>query len=69
MQDISLAYQMNPSIIQKIGIEGLKLYVSGKNLLTITDWDGWDPETNQGISSTTPYPVMKSFTLGVDLAF
>ncbi len=69
LQDISLAYQMNPSIIQKIGIEGLKLYVSGKNLLTITDWDGWDPETNQGISSTTPYPVMKSFTLGVDLAF
>jgi len=69
LQDISLSYKINPSLIQKIGIEGLKLYVSGKNLLTLTDWDGWDPETNQGIGSTNPYPVMKSFTLGVDIAF
>ena len=69
LQDISLAYQLNPSLIQKVGIEGAKIYISGKNLLTVTKWDGWDPETNQGISSTSPYPVMKSFTLGIDLSF
>ncbi|HBE41785.1 MAG TPA: hypothetical protein DDW27_11385 [Bacteroidales bacterium] len=69
LQDISLAYQISESIINKFGIEGLKVYVSGKNLMTLTNWDGWDPETNQGIGSTTPYPVMKSFTMGADISF
>lgn len=69
LQDISLAYQINQSIIKKIGVEGVKLYVSGKNLFTQTNWDGWDPETNQGIYNTSPYPVMKSYTLGVDISF
>jgi TonB-dependent starch-binding outer membrane protein SusC len=68
LQDISLAYRMNQSFIQNIGVQGVKLYVSGKNLLTNTTWDGWDPETNQGIGSGY-YPVMKSLTLGVDIEF
>ena len=69
LQDISFAYQLKQSVVQKLGLEGVKLYISGKNLLTLTNWDGWDPETNQGIGSTNPYPVMKSYNLGVDISF
>lgn len=69
LQDISLAYQLSPSFVRKLGVENVKVYVSGKNLLTLTNWDGWDPETNQGIGSTSPYPVMKSYNLGVDISF
>ncbi|KAF5085193.1 TonB dependent receptor [anaerobic digester metagenome] len=68
LQDISLAYNLEKSVLKKIGLYGLKLYVSGKNLLTFSNWDGWDPETNQGIQSTY-YPVMKSITFGVDIEF
>ena len=69
LQDISLAYQLNQSLVRKFGLENVKLYISGKNLLTLTNWDGWDPETNEGIGSTSPYPVMKSYNLGVDISF
>mgnify|MGYP000488422200 FL=1 len=34
-------------MIQKMGIGGLQLYVSGRNLFTFTDWVGWDPEARQ----------------------
>jgi hypothetical protein len=67
LQDISLAYQFNSSLINKIGVKGLKLSVSGKNLLTSTKWDGWDPETGQGINSDA-YPVMKSLNVGLELS-
>nr|MBD3620550.1 SusC/RagA family TonB-linked outer membrane protein [Sunxiuqinia sp.] len=50
LQDVSLAYRLDQSLVQNIGIAGAKLYISGKNLLTFTNWDGWDPETNQGIA-------------------
>lgn len=69
LQDISLAYQVKTSLVKKMGLDGIKLYVSGKNLLTFTNWDGWDPETNQGIASSSPFPVMKSYNLGVDIVF
>src|SRR3546814_4547006 len=63
LQDISLAYQFNSSLISRIGIENFKLFVSGKNLLTFTNWDGWDPETGQGINSDA-YPDRKSVVEG-----
>lgn len=67
LQDISLAYQFESSLISKIGFEDIRLSVSGKNLLTFTKWDGWDPETGQGINSDA-YPVMKSFNVGLELS-
>ncbi|NJK98238.1 MAG: hypothetical protein HC905_27975 [Bacteroidales bacterium] len=68
LQDLSFAYNFDKSLIKKLGMGNAKLFISGKNLLTFTKWDGWDPETNQGISSDA-YPVMRSFTLGLDISF
>src|SRR5690606_27886772 len=47
LQDVSLSYNLDNTISEAIGIGNMKIFVSGKNLLTFTDWDGWDPETNQ----------------------
>ena len=68
LQDVSLAYQLNSALVSKIGGRHIKVFASGKNLLTLTDWDGWDPETGQGINSDA-YPVLKSFSLGIELSF
>lgn len=75
LQDISLAYNLKSTTAKNLGLEGFKIYVSGKNLLTFTNWDGWDPETGQGIRSNAEYtgaptmPVMKSFSAGIDISF
>lgn len=68
LQDISLSYQLKDAIAKKIGLGQLKIYVSGKNLITLTKWDGWDPETGQGISAEA-FPVLKAYTLGLDFSF
>ena len=53
---------------EKIGVQKLKLFVSGKNLLTLTDWEGWDPETGQGLGPTdASLPVMRGFAFGLDI--
>ena len=49
-------------------IENLRITLSGRNLFTITDWEGWDPETGQGITRGGR-PVMKSYSLGLDITF
>ncbi|MEC3908231.1 TonB-dependent receptor [Tamlana sp. 2201CG12-4] len=68
LQDVSLGYNFENSFVQKIGFENLRLYVSGKNLFTITDWDGMDPESGSGVFYTGR-PVMRSYTFGLDVTF
>lgn len=64
LQDVNLAYNFPQSLLKPIGIQGLDLYVSGKNLITITKWKGWDPEAN---SNYWGRPVLRSFTLGLNI--
>ncbi len=63
LQDISLSYQFDKSVLNRLKLNNLLVYVSGKNLYTWTKWSGWDPET--GTSDT---PLMRSFTVGLKLA-
>ncbi|MBC7000330.1 TonB-dependent receptor [Cytophaga sp. FL35] len=70
LQDVSLSYRLPQDVLDNIGIQNLKLFLSGKNLVTWTDWEGWDPETGQGLdSSNSGLPVMKSVTFGLDISF
>lgn len=66
LQELSLAYNIPTSLLKKIHVNRAKIYISGTNLFTITDWDGIDPEANQGIEVTSGYPTMKSFVFGVN---
>jgi hypothetical protein len=63
LQDLSLSYKFDNSVINRLKLNNLQVYVSGKNLYTWTKWSGWDPET--GTSNT---PLMRSFTVGLKLA-
>jgi hypothetical protein len=76
LQEISLAYNLPKKLLEKTKIASAKVYISGTNLLTLTDWDGWDPEAAQGITwglqdvyGNPHYPVMRSFTIGLNLGF
>jgi len=63
LQDISLAYRFDKSVINRLKMSDLQVYVSGKNLYTWTKWSGWDPET--GTSNT---PLMRNITVGLKLS-
>ena len=69
VQDVSLAYSLSDNILKKLHLQNFKVFVSAKNPITLTKWAGWDPETGQGVSSFQPFPVMKSYAMGLELAF
>jgi TonB-linked SusC/RagA family outer membrane protein len=68
LQDISLSYNFPKKLMGDIGLSSLRLFVSGKNLITWTDWKGWDPETGQGLTDDGR-PVLKGYSMGLNVTF
>ena len=68
LQDLTLTYNFPQRWIRKAGIGGLKLYLSGRNLFTLTGWVGEDPETGSYVL-TNAMPVAKSLALGASITF
>jgi TonB-linked SusC/RagA family outer membrane protein len=73
LQDVSLSYNM-ASLIKNVKFQALNVYVSGKNLGTWTNWDGWDPEAlddsgNPSGLITGGRPVMRAFTVGINITY
>ena len=60
LQDLSVAYNIPEEITKNLKIGRCKVYLSGRNLITLTKWSGWDPE-----SGNTPMP--RTFTFGIDV--
>jgi TonB-dependent starch-binding outer membrane protein SusC len=73
LQDISLSYDLPKTLLDKAKFGGMKVYVSGKNLATWTNWNGWDPEHAAGYDPYGPAsqsgPLMKSLVVGLILNF
>ncbi len=65
-QDVILSYSFDSQLLDRWNIGGLRVFISGKNLLTITDWTGYDPENATTITSG---PMLRTMTLGVDFKF
>lgn len=67
VQDITLSYILPSSLLSGIGVSSLKVYATGKNLYTFTDWfGGGDPEEGiEALSGTYPIPTVYSFGLNV----
>jgi TonB-linked SusC/RagA family outer membrane protein len=66
LQDISLSYAFPAKWLSAARLQNMSFFVSGKNLKTWTDWEGWDPETGVGLS-TTGRPVLKSYAVGLNI--
>jgi TonB-linked SusC/RagA family outer membrane protein len=77
VKNIQLAYNPPVNSLGFKWIKHLQLYVSGQNLLTLTKYNGWDPEVNSmgGASSTIlgvdnkVYPMSKTMTIGIRARF
>lgn len=46
LKNLTLAYNLPSAIANRIKLSNARFYVSGVNLVTITDYPGWDPEVN-----------------------
>ena len=69
IKDITLSYNLPQTLIKKVGMSNVRLYVSGLNLYCFNDVNFWDPE--QGITGIPSgnYPLTKSVVGGVEITF
>jgi TonB-linked SusC/RagA family outer membrane protein len=68
LQDVSLSYKFSNSIVERLHMQNLNIFISGRNLATWTNWEGWDPETNQGFTNDGR-PVLRGVAVGLNVTF
>ena len=76
VKDVTFSYNFQGGVLNKLGVSRLQPYMTASNLLTLTKYDGMDPEVNewgnngavQGIDWGT-YPHSKTFVFGVNVEF
>lgn len=75
LKNIQLGFTLPKSVLDKVNIERIRLYVSGDNLLTFTKYSGFEPEignsdnvfytgVDQGI-----YPQARVVSIGANITF
>jgi TonB-linked SusC/RagA family outer membrane protein len=76
LRSLQLSYNFDSYLIKKMGLTSAKLMLTASNLVTWTSWPGLDPEALSArgsiidqISAEDPYPLSKSFSLGVQFQF
>lgn len=72
LKNIQLGYTLPKSWTNKVFISSLRVYVAAENLLTLTGYEGFDPEISYDASAGIDrgiYPQARTFTLGVNLNF
>jgi len=64
LQNVSLSYRMPGRLVHKAGMTGVSVWVAGQNLLTVSKYKGYDPE-----SLTNRIPPLRVFTGGLTVGF
>lgn len=74
LKNITFGYTFPKNMIKKVGLENLRVYANIQNLLTLTKYDGYDPEIGVSTASANVYgldngrypsPTVYSFGLNV----
>ncbi len=76
LKAMTVAYTFDRKLMSKVGLESLRVYMTGNNLLTWTDYTGPDPEVSTFDGSNTAfgtdfftYPQARSIIFGVNIGF
>jgi TonB-dependent starch-binding outer membrane protein SusC len=76
LNTLTLGYTIPSSLMSKVKIQSLRIYATGYNVFTITDYSGFDPEVStRRRTNLTPgvdysaYPRSRQFVVGLNLNF
>ncbi len=82
LQNVTISYNIPKEVVKRIGMEGIRVFATGSNLLTFTNYPGWDPEAMNSKANFSPMagniapgviknnpPQAMTLKLGVNLKF
>lgn len=74
LRDAQLGYTFSSNHIKKLGMASAKIYLSGNNLFTLSQFKGFNPDgTGSNILNSSEnrhsYPVARSYMIGCNITF
>ncbi|MFW5792678.1 MAG: SusC/RagA family TonB-linked outer membrane protein [Bacteroidota bacterium] len=74
VKNVALSYNINKKYIDRIGLRNARVFITGQNLWTFTNYSGMDPEVNysgpgnvvMGTDFFT-HPQVRTFSIGINL--
>lgn len=69
IKNITLSYALPKVWMQKIGIEGMKVFASADNVALFTHLNGMDPQYNFTGGTNYDYSPNKTYTIGLEVNF
>ncbi len=78
LRTVTLGYTLPQSIVNRVKLNKVRVYVTGFNLLTFTNYTGWDPEVNSDAYTGNPVnlgvdfysaPQARTITGGIQIGF
>jgi TonB-linked SusC/RagA family outer membrane protein len=77
LKNVQIGYSLSDKVAKKIGMQKLRIYASGQNLLTVSKLKFLDPEVTEfsnklstdGANSARAYPTPIYYGLGLDVTF
>jgi hypothetical protein len=81
IKNVQLGVSLPKEIAKTVGMEKARIYVAGQNLITFSDYPGFDPEVGRGIDGRNSpgeldigidrglYPIARSYMIGLNVTF
>ncbi len=68
IRNLQIGYNLPSSVLNAIKLRDVRVYVSGNNLVTLTNYSGFDPEVLNGVDRGL-YPQPRFYLVGVNASF
>jgi len=76
LKNLTIGYSLSQELLSKLRLKKLRVYASGTNIWTLTNYTGADPEVNSLDGSTTAqgldlytFPQVRTILVGLNLGF
>jgi TonB-dependent starch-binding outer membrane protein SusC len=80
LKNLALGYNLPQPVLETLRLNRLRVFISAQNILTLTKYEGYDPEVNYNSGGSTnsnrnlgldygSYPNAKSYTAGINIGF
>ncbi len=78
LQNVTIGYTLSNALLNKLSITSVRLYATGQNLLTFTDYIGYDPaleyrsdrnQTEARVDQLYGYPTTRNWVFGLKVSF
>lgn len=72
LKQLTIGYNLEDKIVNRLGIKGMRAFVTVENLFLLTNYSGLDPEIvsiYDGSDNLRNYPLPRKFTVGLTVNF